>query len=366
MKRVADPDTSSEAARLEAQKLAFAPLVFQAARVLRNTGLLERAYRAGASGVTAEALVADSGMSLYATKLLLEAGYAAGLLACDATSDATPPTREPRFVITKAGVYWEKDALTRVNADFAHHVCFKPALHLGEALRDGAPRGLRELGAFDASATVYDVLAQLAPDVRAAWFAFDHFYSDGIFEACLAHVLPVARVVDIGANTGRFAEACLARDANVHVTAVDLPPQIATLSARLAPSVASGRLTTHACDVRSPHAQLPAGADVYWMSQFLDCFGEDDIVTILGHVRAAMRPDSRVFIVETFWNEQRHEAARFCVIATSLYFACVANGQSRMYHSTDMRRLIERAGLRVVNARHDLGLAHSLVECAMK
>lgn len=349
--RVADHGADSEAARFEAQKLAFAPLMFQAARVLRDSGLLGRAYGAGANGVVAEDLARETKVPIYAVKLLLEAGYASGLLSYE----------EPRFIITKTGVYWEKDTLTRVNADFAHSVCYKAAFHLGDALRDGMPAGLKELGPF---ATVYEGLSRLEPDVQKAWFAFDHYYSDGVFDLCLDAVFaePVASLVDIGGNTGRFSEECCVRDPNVKVTLVDLPGQTKMARERLASLVSAGRLDTHATDVRDHAASLPKGADVYWMSQFLDCFPESDIQTILSHVRAAMRPDSRVFILETYWNEQRYEAARFCVIATSLYFACVANGTSRMYHSADMKRLVQDAGLQVVSERHNLGLSHSLLE----
>jgi len=45
-----------------------------------------------------------------------------------------------------------------------------------------------------------------------------------------------------------------------------------------------------------------------------------------------------VFILETSWDQREHELARFCVIGTSLYFACIANGNSRMYHSKVMMR----------------------------
>jgi len=353
--RVADRQTDSESARYEAQKLAFAPLMFQASLVLRDSGLLARAYGAGASGVTAEALARETEIPLYAVKLLLEAGYASGLLAYD----------EPRFTITKTGVYWEKDSLTRVNADFTHHVCYKAAFHLGTALRDGVPAGLAELGPF---ATVYEGLSRLAPEVQKAWFAFDHYYSDGVFDQCLETLFakPIRTMVDIGGNTGRFSEECFARDPNVKITLVDLPGQVAMARERLASLVDAGRLGTHACDIRSASTTLPKGADVYWMSQFLDCFPESDISAILGHVRTAMRPDSRVFILETYWNEQRYDAARFCVIATSLYFACVANGTSRMYHSADMKRLVEGAGLTVVTEQHDIGLSHSLFELKLR
>jgi len=36
-----------------------------------------------------------------------------------------------------------------------------------------------------------------------------------------------------------------------------------------------------------------------------------------GEVRQAMRPDSKAFILETFWDQQVHEAARYCVIGAS-------------------------------------------------
>jgi hypothetical protein len=82
----------------------------------------------------------------------------------------------------------------------------------------------------------------------------------------------------------------------------------------------------------------------------------------LSRVRAAMRDDARVFILETFWDLQQHDAARFCVIGTSLYFACIANGNSRMYHSQVMTRLAAKAGLRVVTLVPHLGVSHSLME----
>ena len=124
----------------------------------------------------------------------------------------------------------------------------------------------------------------------------------------------------------------------------------------------AARTTFAPTNLLDPAAPLPAGADAYWLSQFLDCFGEDEIVSILSRVRAAMRPDSRVFILETFWDLQRHEAARFCVIGTSLYFACIANGNSRMYHSKVMTQLASKAGLAVSTLLPNLGVSHSLME----
>lgn len=49
--------------------------------------------------------------------------------------------------------------------------------------------------------------------------------------------------------------------------------------------------------------------------------------------------------------------------ATSLYFTAMGNGNSRMYSLADTRKLIERAGLRIVQTHDGLGTAHTLLRC---
>lgn len=342
-------------ARFAAQRLAFAPMMFQACRALRDVGILERLSVARERGLTAPEAVEACGVSRYAAELLLEAGLASGLCTYEESAPA------PRFFITAMGVYWLRDPLTLVNAEFNHHVCFQGAFKLREALLQGKPSGLPAIDQTGA-ATVYEALRSLSPEVKRAWFEFDHHYSDGVFELCLPSVLTGAApsVVDIGANTGRFARLCLERS-GAHVNLVDLPGQLAVAGDHLA--AFKGRFTLTPRNLLDPEAELPAGADVYWLSQFLDCFSEDQIRSILQRVRKAMRPDSRVFILETFWDRQQHEAARFCVIGTSLYFACIANGNSRMYHSEVMKRLCAEAGLAITAEVPHVGLSHTLLTC---
>ncbi len=352
-------ETSSDAntqARFAAQRLAFAPLMFQACRALRDLGVLEKLARARERGLTAREAVEQTGVTPYAAALLLEAGLASGL--CES---ANTHEQEPRFTITPVGVYWLRDPLTLANAEFNHHVCYRGAFNLREALLEGRPAGLPAIDSTGAK-TVYEALRTLPDTVKKAWFEFDHFYSDGVFEECLPRVLTpgTKHVVDIGANTGRFTQLLLRRDEQVKVTLVDLPGQLAV--AKEALTAHAQRTTFAPTNLLEAGAPLPKGGDAYWLSQFLDCFGEEEIVSILTRVREAMRPESRVFILETFWDLQRHDAARFCVIGTSLYFACIANGNSRMYHSRVMTALAAKAGLEVVELVPHLGVSHSLME----
>ena len=76
-----------------------------------------------------------------------------------------------------------------------------------------------------------------------------------------------------------------------------------------------------------------------------------------------MTDDTRLFIMETFWDRQRFEPAAFCLTMTSLYFTALANGNSKMYHSDDMKRLVKQAGLQIETIYDGLGQGHSIMVC---
>ena len=51
------------------------------------------------------------------------------------------------------------------------------------------------------------------------------------------------------------------------------------------------------------------------------------------------------------------------MIATSLYFAAIANGNSKMYEFARMEACLAEAGLRVERAYDDIGACHTLLCC---
>lgn len=340
-------------ARGEAQRLVFSPFMFQSLRVLVESGVLGRIKDAGADGLDLETLKTSCpDLSAYALRLLLDAGEVCRVL--DRTDD--------RFTCTKVGWFLLRDDLTRVNMRFTHSVCYKGLFHLEEALRTGTPAGLRELGDW---ATVYEGLSELPEEARRDWFAFDHYYSDHAFEAALAIVLDTApaKILDIGGNTGKFALACTARDPDVRLTICDLPGQLRRAMENIDEAGVADRVAGYEVDLLKAGAALPGGHDAAWMSQFLCCFSEAEIVSILKRVRAALGPDGRVFIMDTFWDRQAHAAGAFSLVATSLYFTAIANGNSRMYRYRDMKNCIEAAGLDIVDEKDDIGLGHTLLSC---
>jgi hypothetical protein len=96
------------------------------------------------------------------------------------------------------------------------------------------------------------------------------------------------------------------------------------------------------------------------MSQFLDCFGEDDILALIRRGIAARGEGGQLAILESFWDRQPTDVGEVVTQGLSLYFTCMANGTSRMYHSADFLELIARAGLRVV-ADEPVGHMHTLL-----
>jgi hypothetical protein len=99
------------------------------------------------------------------------------------------------------------------------------------------------------------------------------------------------------------------------------------------------------------------------MSQFIDCFSLDEIYSLFRRTYEAMTDDASFYILETFWDLQRFQASTYSLHATSLYFTAVANGNSQMYHSKDILKVIEKAGFAVDEIHEIIGISHTLIKC---
>lgn len=337
---------------IDAQKLAFAPLAFQAALALRDLGILATLAESRAGGLTAECIAQLTRLPLYGVKVLLESGVVGDLVALEGD----------RFYLRQLGLLVLRDEMTRVNMDFTADVCYRGMAHLRETVKSGKPVGLSELGSWN---TIYEGLTQLPPQVRNSWLAFDHYYSDNMFPKALPVVLAnkPQRLLDVGANTGKFALACLDHDPRVNVSLLDFPGQLELARQAIAAKGQSARASYHPIDFLDASLEFPRDQDAIWMSQFLDCFGEDEIVSILERARRALAPDGRIYIVDTYWDQQEHAAARLVLTMTSLYFACLANGNSKMYCSGEMRSCVQRAGLQIERELERFSASHTMFVC---
>ncbi|MDN4051877.1 class I SAM-dependent methyltransferase [Massilia sp. YIM B02763] len=352
-KKFSPPRQSAFDARFEAQKIAFGPVVFQCVRYAWKRGILQAIADAGDTGRSVDSLAEEGRWSSYVLKVVLETCLSAGVVYLD----------EGNYVLDKTGFCILTDSITQVNIDFNHDVCYQALFGLEQTLDAEKPLGLKVFGDWP---TLYEGLAQLPEPARNSWLAFDHYYSDTSFPAIMPDVFATAprRVMDIGANTGKFSLAALAADAAVELHAVDLPGQLAVLETNLREAGLRERVVLHPTDLLDDAAALPGGMDLVWMSQFLSCFSEQAIASIFRRVAAALAPRGQVLVMDTFWDRQRYDIASYCLINTSPYFNNLASGNSKVYESADYIRLARAAGLELLTARDGIGYCHSLLRFA--
>lgn len=343
---------SAYAALCEAQRIAFAPIAFQACRVLRDAGVLELIQQSGPAGLALNEVAADIPLPRYGIKVLLESGLGIGLFYLNGD----------RFVLASLGQFMLHDPMTRINMDVVHDICYRGMFDLDKAIRDGRPAGLKTLGDWE---TLYEGLSSLTPQARKSWLAFDHYYSDMAFPAALPLVFDARprRLLDVGGNTGKWAVRCARFDPDVHITIADLPQQLALARETVRNEGLESRISFLPMDVLDESQSFPEGFDAIWMSQFLDCFSEREVVSILRCAGRALKTGGILHILELFWDRQPNETAAFCLQQTSLYFACIANGNSQMYYSADMLRCVEESDLEVMEEHDGVGQFHTLFKC---
>ncbi len=346
-----DKKTAFEA-KETAQWIAFGPVIFQVARVLKSKGILKEIEESGSEGITIEGIAEKVNLSVYGVRVLLESGLSIGLVLLN----------EKKYSLGKTGYFILHDSLTKANMDFVHDVNYKGLFYLDESIETGKPAGLKAFGEWD---TIYEGLSQLPPHVQKSWFNFDHYFSDDAFPLVLNQIYrhDVKNILDIGGNTGKWAIASSNHAPDIHITIMDLPGQLNVARKRIDDLGLNERVSFLPVNILDETVKLPKGFDAIWMSQFLDCFSEKEIVSILKRCYEALDENGQIIILEPFWDRQRFEIAAFCLQQTSIYFTTLANGNSQMYSSETFLKCIEQAGFEVVEQTDQIGLSQTLLKC---
>ncbi len=352
MKDYGNDNKSALQAKFDAQKIAFGPIMFQAARALRNLGILQHLMKSRRKGATIEETSKALKLPEYGVKVLLEAAISLEMVM----------VRNDRFFITKTGYFLLSDKLTNVNMDFTHDVNYLGMFHLEESIKSGKPEGLKVFGDWQ---TVYEALSELPEPVRKSWFGFDHYYSDVAFPEVLPIIFDegVTKIMDVGGNTGKFSIECAKFNPEVDITILDLPGQLSDVKKNIEQHGFQDRVSLFPINLLDASAPFPKNHDAIWMSQFLDCFSQDEIFTLLQRAFDALDENGSLYILETYWDMQAFEASTYSLHATTLYFTAIANGNSQMYHSDDMRKLVKKAGLVIEKEFENIGVSHTLFKC---
>ncbi len=321
----------------DAQKIAFAPLTFQAVSAMLKFGILNFLEE---NPSTVEEIIQNCNVSKYTAETLLETTCASGLVI----------KKDEKFVNSLVGSAFLKNEMTRVNFNFVKDVCYLGASELANSFEASEPLGCRKfIGDYE---TIYNALYLLPDDMKKSWFEFDHFYSDRCFDEVLEIIFEnkPEQVFDIGGNTGKFERACLEFDKNCIVNMIDLPENIEEAQKHLK----NERLKFHGVDVLK--SSMPKISGAVFMSQFLDCFSEEQVIHILTNIKNAMTAGTKIFILEPFTDKQFFEGASYSLVHISLYFTCMANGKSKMYSEKRMIEMIEKSGLKLNKKHENIGV----------
>lgn len=92
----------------EAQRIAFAPMLFQTALCLRNAGVLTWLDKQGKRGATLDEITENSTINEYAASILLDMGLSGRIIT----------HKEGYYYLAKVGHFLLHDTMTRVNMDF--------------------------------------------------------------------------------------------------------------------------------------------------------------------------------------------------------------------------------------------------------
>lgn len=105
----------------------------------------------------------------------------------------------------------------------------------------------------------------------------------------------MSTIVDIGGATGNLLTTILGKYASPRGILYDLPHVVRDAPALIRARGLADRVTIEA---GSFFERVPSGGDAYLLSHIIHDWTEDQCLTILGHCRRAMKPGSRLLIIE--------------------------------------------------------------------
>ncbi|MFI5834172.1 methyltransferase [Micromonospora sp. NPDC051300] len=238
---------------------------------------------------------------------------------------------------------------------------------LAEPLRTDHPLSLRD--AYPLLAPDIEAWAHFDHSIRTGKAAFDQVHPEGYWSYMAAHprdsarfdasqqaatrlelraALPaypwgdLATMVDVGGGNGAFLGGIMARFPNLRGTLFDLPHVVAEAEPVLQKLDVAQRCTITG---GSFFETVPAGADAYMLKRILYGWDDDGAVRLLRAVRAAMRPDSRLLVLEPVVEPgDRFDVGRLYDL---LLLAMVGGGARSREH---IERLLDVADLKLARS----------------
>lgn len=347
-------DISAFDAISQANRLIAGPVIFQAIYVLAKHNILKLLCE-NKNGMTIKQIADKTDLNEYALGVLFDAALSGQVLTV---------SEDGVYSITKIGYFIENDEMTKNQLGFCKYVCYEGMDKLDEAITSGKPSGL---SVFNKDwETIYPHLKDLPEKAKEYWFKWDHQFSQSAFKEAIKIIDEKYKpelIYDVGGNTGKFSICVCQNTKDTKVKILDLPSQIKMAQENIKAHGLDDRIEFMGVDLLVDY-KLPSEADIWWMSQFLDCFAPEHILRILKSIKNSMKDNTKVCILEPIADRQKFEASAYSINAFSLYFTAIANGYSRFFSTKMLTDLIEQAGLKVEKIYDGLGISNSLFICS--
>ena len=347
-------DISAFDAISQANRLIAGPVIFQAIYVLAKHNILKLLCE-NKNGMTIKQIADKTDLNEYALGVLFDAALSGQVLTV---------SEDGVYSITKIGYFIENDEMTKNQLGFCKYVCYEGMDKLDETLTSGKPSGL---SVFNKDwETIYPHLKDLPEKAKEYWFKWDHQFSQSAFKEAIKIIDEKYKpelIYDVGGNTGKFSICVCQNTKDTKVKILDLPSQIQMAQENIKAHGLDDRIEFMGVDLLVDY-KLPSEADIWWMSQFLDCFAPEHILRILKSIKNSMKDNTKVCILEPIADRQKFEASAYSINAFSLYFTAIANGYSRFFSTKMLTDLIEQAGLKVGKIYDGLGISNSLFICS--
>jgi hypothetical protein len=194
---------------------------------------------------------------------------------------------------------------------------------LGEALKTGAPGSARATLLAFCSPALWRSWEEIVYSVQTGKTGFEKIHGMPMFDylaqdpeaasnfsqamvgfhgaepPAVARAYDFSRcktVVDVGGATGNMLAAILSHHPGPEGLLFDRPHVVQDAPALLAARGVAARVRIEPGNF---FERVPAGGDAYLLSHIIHDWNEEQCLTILGHCRRAMPPDSRLLIIET-------------------------------------------------------------------
>jgi hypothetical protein len=250
-----------------------------------------------------------------------------------------------------------------VREDGGHRFALTP---LGAALKTGAPGAARASVLTLASEGWMRGFAQLPWSIQTGKSGFEKLHGMPVFDWLAqdpeaislfsetmvgihgAEPAAVAKaydfsglktIVDVGGATGHLLATILEKNPSSRGILYDLPHVVREAPAVLAKRGLSDRISIES---GSFFDNIPAGADAYLLSHIIHDWSEPQCLTILGNCKRAMKPNSRVLLIEMVLPEGNEPHPGKLL---DMMMLVGPGGQERT--PAEYRELLAKAGLRL-------------------